>query len=261
MLADEEREFSRLDARDLTLAERREPNSYRVDDVLEFHTQAKGFRAGARYTVTAIGTASIAAKDDRGRETIIPLGIADRFQVYTRKPLALSVGDRVRVTKNGKSVHGKRLDNGTTATVQAFTNDGGLELAGGAVLAADFGHLAHGYAMTSHASQGKTVDRVLIAQSSESFRASNREQFYVSASRARRSVTVYTDDKVSLRRAIERSDSRVSATELVQANIPPVAVWRAWLARRRKWLRDRLGLGVELDPRDSPRELSARSPR
>ena len=261
MLSGDERELPRLDARDLTLAERREPTVYREDDVVEFHTRAKGFRAGARYTVANIGTASIAAKDDRGCETIIPLGLADRFQVYTRKTLTLSAGDRVRITKNGKSIDGKRLDNGTMATVVAFTKDGGLELAGGAILAADFGHLAHGYAVTSHAAQGKTVDRVLIAQSSESFRASNREQFYVSASRARRSVTVYTDDKVGLRRAIERSDSRVSATELVRGNLPPVHVWRAWLARRQKWLRDRLGLSVELDPRDPPRERSARSPR
>ncbi len=248
MLAGDEREFSRLDARDLTLAERREPTVYRADDVIEFHAQAKGFRAGTRYTVTAIGRASVAAKDDSGRETIIPLGLADRFQVYTRKPLAISARDRVRITKNGKSINGKRLDNGTMATVLAFMDDGGLELTGGAILAADFEHLAHGYAVTSHASQGKTVDRVLIAQSSESFRASNREQFYVSASRARRSATVYTDNKVSLRRAIERSDSRVSATELVHGNLPPVPVWRAWLARRRRWLRDRLDEPSESDP-------------
>ena len=69
--------------------------------------------------------------------------------------------------------------------------------------------------VTSHSSQGKTVDRVFVGQSSESFPASSREQFYVSASRARESVTIYTDNKQDLLDAVSRSDERLSATELV----------------------------------------------
>src|SRR5207247_156099 len=61
-----------------------------------------------------------------------------------------------------------------------------------------------------------TVDRVLVAQASESFPASSREQFYVSASRAREGLTVYTDDKQALRGAIGRSDPRMTATDLVR---------------------------------------------
>jgi hypothetical protein len=42
-----------------------------------------------------------------------------------------------------------------------------------------------GYAVTSHSSQSKTVDEVLLVASSKSFAAVNREQFYVSISRGR----------------------------------------------------------------------------
>jgi len=156
-----------------------------------------------------VGRSSIAAKDEKGRETIVPLRLADRFQVYVEKLVPLAVGDRLRITKNGKSKNQKKLDNGTITRIVAFTHDGGLELDNGATVPARFGHLAHGYVVTSHSSQGKTVDRVLIAQSSESFPASRREQFYVSVSRAKESATVYTDDKVSLRRAIEKSDPNI----------------------------------------------------
>ena len=69
--------------------------------------------------------------------------------------------------------------------------------------------------VTSHASQGKTVDHVFIGQSSESFPASSREQFYVSVSRARQQATIYTDDKESLLDAVSRSDDRMTATEFV----------------------------------------------
>ena len=68
---------------------------------------------------------------------------------------------------------------------------------------------------TSHASQGKTVDRVIIGQSAESFPASSREQFYVSVSRGRQQATIYTDDKKALLAAVSRSDDRLAANEFV----------------------------------------------
>jgi hypothetical protein len=83
--------------------------------------------------------------------------------------------------------------------------------------------------VTSHAGQGKTADRVLVALSSLSFSASGREQFDVSVSRGRESVTVYTDNTAGLRRAIERADPHRSATELVRPAVQARAVWRAWV--------------------------------
>lgn len=48
-------------------------------------------------------------------------------------------------------------------------------------MAKGFDHRTHGYVITSHASQGADVDRVLIAQLADSFGASSEERFYVSA--------------------------------------------------------------------------------
>ena len=63
------------------------------------------------------------------------------------------------------------------------------------------------------------MDRVLIAQSSASFPASSQEQFYVSASRGREGVRVYTDDKEALKERIARSGQRGSATELLAGKL------------------------------------------
>ena len=80
----------------------------------------------------------------------------------------------------------------------------------------DFGHLTHGYVTTSHASQGKTVDRVLIAMGSESRGAISAEQFYVSVSRGREKATIYSDmSRDELREAVKRMDARKSATEFM----------------------------------------------
>jgi conjugative relaxase-like TrwC/TraI family protein len=243
-LVGDEIAIPRLVARDLTLAERQEPRYFREGDVVEFHSQAKGFRPGTRLTVTTVGRSSIAVKDATGLATILPLTLAERFQVYTATTIAVAVGDHIRITKNGRAANQRRLDNGTIVRVTSVSPDGGIELEGGAVLPPGFCHITHGYVVTSHASQGKTVDRVLIAQSSESFRASSREQFYVSASRGRVWVTVYTDDKQRLRRAIERSDPNFSASDLVHTNDPLVHVWRAWVARRLRSLRHLIEKGV-----------------
>lgn len=243
----------RLDAKRWTTAERREPTGYRPGDVIEFHARGGGFRPGVRWAVTTVGRSSVGVRDPAGRVAVLPLGLAEKFEVYTPASLPLAVGDTVRVTKNATAVNGKRLVNGALARVTSVTADR-IELDTGAVLAADFGHLAHGYVVTSHASQGKTVDRVLVAQSSLSFAASGREQFYVSASRGRDSVTVYTDDKAGLRRAIERSDPHRSATELVRPAAPAPAVWRAWVRRRLALLGQRVG--IRAGDRDSSRDLS-----
>lgn len=78
----------------------------------------------------------------------------------------------------------------------------------------NFGHLAHGYVSTSHSSQGKTVDRVFIAQSEMSSPAASKQQFYVSLSRGREQAKIYTDDKVALQRAVMKDGKRMTASEI-----------------------------------------------
>ena len=95
----------------------------------------------------------------------------------------------------------------------------------GWVIDRDFGHVALGYAVTSHASQGKTVDKVLIGQSSLSYPASNARQWYVSVSRGREQALVFTDDKQELLKAVERPDQPLSATEFVQAYGRKPTLW------------------------------------
>lgn len=196
------REVATLVNLSLTEAQRRDPASFRAGDVLVFSQNAKGHAKGDRLVVG---------------EGPLPLDQAARFQLYRASAIEVAAGDLVRVTRNGETLDGKhRLNNGALYRVAGFDSGGNLVLANGWTVGREFGHLAHGYCVTSHASQGKTVDRVFIGQSSDSFPASSREQFYVSVSRARERALVYTDDKADLLAAVERSDDRVTATEFLQ---------------------------------------------
>lgn len=190
----------------LTEAERGEASRYAAGDMLQFHQNAKGYRSGTR--VIAAGQP-------------LPLDQAAKFQVYRPALLQLAAGDRLRVTANGKTADGKhRLNNGALLTVRGFTPEGNVVVDNGWEIGKDFGHLAHGYVVTSHASQGKTVDKVMIGQSSVSLPASGREQFYVSVSRAREQALIFTDDKQALLESVQRGGERLTATELVRGKKP-----------------------------------------
>jgi ATP-dependent exoDNAse (exonuclease V) alpha subunit len=75
-------------------------------------------------------------------------------------------------------------------------------------------HLDQGIAVTSHASQAKTVDQVIVSVPVRAFSQTNEAQFYVSMSRARRAMHVFTDSKVALREAVTGPSKRVSFWEL-----------------------------------------------
>lgn len=195
-----ERRFVALESTNLTESERSDAVNYSAGDVLVFHQNARGHVKGERVIA---GTAPL------------PFREAARFQIFRRGEIALAAGDALRVTRNGTTADGKhKLNNGALYTVGGFDGSGNILLTNGWTIDRDFGHLSYGYCVTSHASQGKTVDRVFIGQSSQSFPASSREQFYVSASRGRESAVVYTDDKEALLEAVARSDDRMTATEM-----------------------------------------------
>lgn len=101
--------------------------------------------------------------------------------------------------------------------IRRFTKSGDIVLDNGWHIDKEYGHLAHGYVATSHASQGKTYERVFVAQGRVSFGASSAEQFYVSASRGTKQVTIYTEDKEELLDAVKRSEDRVTAIEFVNS--------------------------------------------
>jgi ATP-dependent exoDNAse (exonuclease V) alpha subunit len=136
------------------------------------------------------------------------------FEVAEQQPLPVAAGERLLIQGNRKAA---RLFNGQIVTVKSVGGDGSIALTDGRMIARDFRDFTHGYCVTSHASQGRTVDHMYVAVDSGSWRATHRNQFYVSASRGRERVRVYTDDLDFLRGAVGRSGARLSASELMES--------------------------------------------
>jgi len=226
MIAGEDREYSKLRNAGYTEAERRDPGRYAEGMVAHFHKHAKGVVAGDKCTVVGLreteqGRRVVRALTPRGVEIDLPLEHADRFQVFRAERIRLAVGDRVRLTRNGPTADGRgSLTNGMTGVVKGFTKHGAIKLQTGRgrtrLVPAGYGHLAYGSVMTSHAAQGKDVDRVILAQSSASGRAASAAQFYVSVSRGKKAIAIYTEDAAKLVEAVKRTSPELAAMELAE---------------------------------------------
>ena len=200
-LGKEDREFTRLVPVDSTEAERSQASTYRGGPlVLQFHQNCKGgYTKGQRLTVTD--------------PAMVPLEHAAKFSLYRPETIALAEGDRIRFTGNVKTLDGHSLKNGNAHSVAGFTAKG-IELENGWVIPADAGHFRHGVVETSFGSQGRTVQRVILGMSAASMGAMNMEQLYVSASRAKEWIRLYTDDKEEIRQAVKRSSQKLAALDL-----------------------------------------------
>ena len=87
------------------------------------------------------------------------------------------------------------LRNGDLVEVAGFREDGAVALKDGRCLPPWFRQFAHGYATTSHAAQGKTVDRGILLMADSGIEAGNLKQAYVSNSRFRESQMIFTSSK------------------------------------------------------------------
>ncbi|WP_220472661.1 MobF family relaxase [Spirosoma foliorum] len=220
-IANEETTVSRLVNTNLTIAEKSDSRNYRPGQVIQFNQKLAGIERGSRWAVHSVADGVVRIHDAIGTQTSLPLDRIQQFDVYRAGEIALAKGDTVRITRNGYDAYKKRLTNGQMLEVIAIAPDGALRLHNKASKAtytvpAHFGHIAHGYCLTSHAAQGKTVDEVFIAQPASTFAATNLNQFYVSVSRARDGVHIYTDNKAALLAHASELGDRLSALELVQ---------------------------------------------
>ena len=210
-LKHDDRTFTRLVPLHLTEAEKSDPAAQLGGDgelVAKFHRSSGVFKSGLSYDAAQLPHA------------LPPPGqpvTGSAFSVYRQRSIGLSVGDSVRVTAGGRSKDGRhKLKTGSVYQVKGFTRLGDIQLDNGWVLDKDFGHLAHGYVSTSHASQGRTVDVVLVSESRASFPAAGAEQLYVSISRGKQAAHIYTDNVPALREAVARSRAKENASDLVE---------------------------------------------
>jgi ATP-dependent exoDNAse (exonuclease V) alpha subunit len=133
--------------------------------------------------------------------------------VYHEVQREFSEGDRIQFTAPSREA------SGCEPTIERLSNAGNLEirLDSGREIRfsiSEHPHLDHGYAVTSHSSQGQTADRVLIHVDTDTSELLVNNRFaYVSVSRAQYDARIYTNDRSQLPHGLSRDNSQRTATE------------------------------------------------
>src|SRR5216684_6427026 len=191
-----------------TTAEKSNVRNYRGGRVLEFHRAVKGVARHESLEVVGVEDSKVVARNAHGEEREFTAKQAKCFEVYERRTIEVAPNDKLLLMANRREP-GFRATNGELVTVSRIDEQGRIHLQDGRSLPENYKQFTHGYAVTAHRSQGKSVDAVVILADSM-----RKELFYVAASRGRESLTVVTSDTGLLRESIARSDVRQSASEL-----------------------------------------------
>jgi conjugative relaxase-like TrwC/TraI family protein len=199
-----------------TEAQKKDLSNYQEGQILQFHRSSHGIGKNESLVIERTSASHIVARDRHGVERVVSPTQARSFSVHERHQIEVAPGDRLLLTGNRREA-GFRATNGELAKVSSV--DGGrIQLEDGRTLPANYHEFDHGYAITAHRCQGKTVDAVVLSGD-----GMKQEQFYVAASRGRDGITVITSDVDRLRESLGISSARPSAMELarelVQMNI------------------------------------------
>ena len=214
-----------LDKLDLTNAQKRDERFYPKDAVVVFNQKIREAEPGAKGKLAGLVKAGVLVEVN-GRFVTVSNKMLDRITVCQLRDVALAEGDRLHLKANRKLASGGRVTNGELVTVKSVRSDGGVELSDGRVLDNSFREFLPGYAVTSYGSQGKTVDYVLFSDSTIKA-ATNAQQWYVTISRGRRGIRIFTPDKAQLRENVARSGHRPLAMEFASGFASRRAV-RLW---------------------------------
>ena len=211
-------EVQALERIDLTNAQKRDQRFYPQDAVIVFNQKVRNAHPGAKGKLAGILKSSVLVEVG-GKFVMVSNRLLDRITVCQAREISVAQGDRLHLKANRKLASGGRVTNGELVTLKSVRADGGVELTDGRVLDKSFREFLPGYAVTSYGSQGKTVDYVLFSDSTVK-PATNAQQWYVTISRGRRGIRIFTPDKQQLRENITRSGHRPLAMEFAAGFVP-----------------------------------------
>ncbi len=204
---------------DLTGPERTWAARYEFNDVLRYARTSKetGMERGEYARIKSVDAEKnlVTVMRADGSELTYDPRRQQGVSVYREEPRSFAVGDRIQFTVPANDL---KIANRELGTVEAIGQDGQMRLKmdGGRDVQLDpreHPHLDHGYAMTSHSSQGQTAERVLIHVDTELAARDllNGRMAYVAVSRGAEDAQLYTNDREKLPEALGHNVSHESA--------------------------------------------------
>ncbi|WP_263359645.1 MobF family relaxase [Acidicapsa ligni] len=206
---------------DMTGADRTWAARYNVGDVLRYQRGSKdlGIERQSYAQVVAVEPKEnllTVEKPDGERVTYNPARLHG-ISAYREIEREFAVGDRLQFTASQRELGVANRDLGT---IEYIGQDGQLavHIGNGKTItfnAHEMQHFDHGYAVTSHSSQGLTADRVLVNIDTRTHPDLINSRFaYVSISRASQDTQIFTNIASSLAENLSHSVNKTSAVTI-----------------------------------------------
>ena len=162
--------------------------SYTPGIVVTFNRSGDGFKRGEFAPVVRVEAGQVWVAGRTGEHALTLH--SGSFSVAKTQPMEVCPGDKLLVRANDRAA---KLINGQTLNV-TVVKDGIIRTAEGRNIdTGKFRQFGYGFAVTSHRSQSKTTDHVVVAAAQL-----NAKSAYVACSRGRLSCSVHTPDKTAL---------------------------------------------------------------
>ena len=229
-LGTEQKTFSVLAHRsDMTGADREWAARYKAGDILKYE---KGSKAqGIPQNSTAVVLSSdarnntVTVQQDGGKAITYDPKRLKGVNAYTETDKQFATGDRIQFTVKDKDLGVSNRDLGTITKLE--TGQVTVQMDGKTERIVQFDpakmrHFDHGYAVTSHVSQGLTEGRVIANIDTDSARSLiNTRLAYVAVSRAEHDARIYTNDADGLGARLATDVSKTSAVDFRQSSPAP----------------------------------------
>jgi ATP-dependent exoDNAse (exonuclease V) alpha subunit len=216
---------------DMTGADREWAARYQSGDVLHYVRGSKEHGIEARTYAQVVTTNPaenlVTVRKEDGQQVAYDPSRLHGIAAYREIEREFAVGDKIQFTAPQRDLQVANRDLGT---IQSIGNDGKISVRMDGAKerivrfdASEMRHLDHGYAVTSHSSQGLTSERVLINMDTEVHPELMNSRFaYVSVSRASHDAKIYTNDAASLTGKLSHDVSKSTAVTFANAQTSSV---------------------------------------
>jgi conjugative relaxase-like TrwC/TraI family protein len=213
---------------DMTGADRAWAARYEAGDVLHYirGSKERGIEAGSYAQVVETSPKDnliTVRKPDGVHATYDPSRLRG-ISAYREIEHEFAIGDRVQLTAPNRDLQVANRDLGTLREISpegrlTLRMDSGREVS---FDPREMRHFDHGYAVTSHSSQGLTSERVLVNMDTGVHPELINGRFaYVSVSRASHDAQVFTNDAANLAESLSRDVSKTSALDFAKSQAMP----------------------------------------
>ncbi len=207
---------------DMTGADRAWAARYEVGDVLHYQRGSKTLgieqRSYARVVLIDPKSNLLTVEKPDGQQVTYDPARLHGISAYREIEREFAVGDRLQFTAPNRELGVSNRDLGTVQKIgehgeMTVLVDGGKDRTV-TFDPAEMRHFDHGYAVTSHSSQGLTSERVLVNMDTNVHPELINTRFaYVSVSRASQDAQIFTNDASKLAESLSRDFSKASALD------------------------------------------------